>query len=126
MNVLAKDFDKWMDEEAARLDEARRHYHAKPSDPESRAALFRAAHDMRGHAGTFGFPMASTVAEGLCELIENLDHCGAGAQTLVDAHVDAIRAIERNGVRDTSNRTVNAVIAALTKARATLLPPNAA
>jgi chemotaxis protein histidine kinase CheA len=123
MAVLSKDFDKWMDEEAERLDEMRRHYHAQPGDPERRGALFRAAHDMRGHATTFGFPLASTVAEGLCELIENLDHYGAGIQSLVDAHVDAIRAIERDGVRDTHNRTVLAVISALATARTALLHP---
>jgi hypothetical protein len=126
MAVLAKDFVKWMGEESERLDEVRRHYHAAPHDLERRAALFRAAHDMRGHATTFGFPLASVVAEGLCELIESLDYCGAGSQKLIDAHVDAIRAIERDAVRGTDNTTVRTLITALAGARASMIrrPPS--
>jgi hypothetical protein len=123
MAALAKDFDKWMAEEAERLDETRRQYHANPADPEGRAALFRAAHDMRGQASTFGYPLAGVAAEGLYALLENLDRCGPGGQALVDAHVDAIRAIQRDGVRDNRNRTVLTVIDALAKARAAVCPP---
>lgn len=123
MAVLAKDFVKWMGEEAERLDETRRQFHAEPQDLERRAALFRASHDMRGHAGTFGFPLASVIAEGLCDLIENLDYCGPGARTLLDAHVDAIRVIERENIRGTENLKVRTLITALGEARASLIRP---
>ena len=33
--------------------------------------LFRAAHDIKGEASTFGFPAVAGVAESLCRLIEH-------------------------------------------------------
>lgn len=38
---------------------------------ENREELFRAAHDIKGGAATFGFPTAAAAAESLCRIIEH-------------------------------------------------------
>jgi chemotaxis protein histidine kinase CheA len=48
--------------------------------------LFRIAHDMKGQAGTFGYPLITHVANSLCRLIEH----APGDFPLMEAHVDAI------------------------------------
>ena len=45
---------------------------------DTREELFRAAHDIKGDAATFGFPSAGAAAESLCRIIEHapdLDGC---------------------------------------------------
>ena len=40
---------------------------------DTRAALFRAAHDIKGEAATFGYPIAGRIAGSLCRLIDEID-----------------------------------------------------
>src|SRR5215468_4633252 len=56
---LSNQFASWMDAESDRLDKARRDL-AKNLDASSKDALFYAAHDIKGEAGTFGFPAVAS------------------------------------------------------------------
>ncbi|HVV92568.1 MAG TPA: hypothetical protein VHD15_04015 [Hyphomicrobiales bacterium] len=123
MEQLSKNFPEWMREEVERLDAARSAFAEASGEDNLRQALFLATHDVRGHAGTFGYPLASTIAEGLCALIEELDSCRVDPGPLVDAHVDAIRAIQRGNIRGETDRGALGVIAALSAARRVVLAP---
>lgn len=92
---LSTEFTAWMESECARLDQAR--CDAKASGFASNAIqlLFRAAHDIKGEAETFGFPLIAPVADSLCRLIEHTPEPNLIPVTLVDQHVDAVRAILR-------------------------------
>src|SRR5882672_425875 len=68
---LADDFSVWMDQECARLDIARNTVKASGITPGNRDVLFRAVHDIKGQAATFGFPQVAPVADSLCRLIEH-------------------------------------------------------
>jgi chemotaxis protein histidine kinase CheA len=65
--------------------------------------LFRAAHDIKGQAATFGFPMVAPVADSLCRLIEHIPDIARLPMPLVDQHVDSIRAITHKNTRGDSN-----------------------
>jgi chemotaxis protein histidine kinase CheA len=93
---LAGEFNDWMHSECERLETARRQLREAGVSKETYDALFRAAHDIKGEAATFGFPTIGTVAESLCLLIEQTDGMRMPL-SLVDKHVDAIRAIVREG-----------------------------
>ena len=56
-------------------------------------ALFRAAHDIKGEAATFGYPAIGIVAHCLCRLLEHTPDMTHIPLALVEQHVDAIRAI---------------------------------
>jgi chemotaxis protein histidine kinase CheA len=99
---LADDFSVWMDEECARLDAARNAVKASGITPGNRDVLFRAAHDMKGQAATFGFPQVAPVADSLCRLIEHIPDMTRLPMPLVDQHVDAIRAIIHRNTRGDS------------------------
>jgi chemotaxis protein histidine kinase CheA len=96
---LADDFSVWMDQECARLDAARNAIRATGITPGNRDILFRAAHDMKGQAATFGFPQVAPVADSLCRLIEHIPDMARMPMPLVDQHVDAIRAITHKNTR---------------------------
>ena len=70
LEQLSVQFESWMSDECEQLDRARKRVHAEGYTDEARQSLFRAAHDIKGHAATFGFPTAADVAESLCRLIE--------------------------------------------------------
>ena len=53
---LSGEFSSWMDTECERLDQARRNVAAGGFTAANMDALFRAAHDIKGEAATFGFP----------------------------------------------------------------------
>ncbi len=96
---LAGEFADWMDRECTKLDEARQLVKVEGFAEETRDALFRCAHDIKGEAATFGFPLVAPPADSLCRLIEHTPDIAQIPLGLVDQHVDAIRAIVRENAR---------------------------
>ena len=92
---LSTEFSTWMDAECERLDQARRGSPPSGLTKANRDALFHAAHDIKGEAATFGFPLVALAADSLCRLIEHTPEVTRIPVKLVDQHVDAVRAIYR-------------------------------
>jgi HPt (histidine-containing phosphotransfer) domain-containing protein len=96
---LAADFSVWMESECARLDAARNAIRASGISQGTKDVLFRAAHDIKGQAATFGYPLVAPVADSLCRLIEHTPEVPRLPLRLVDQHVDAMRAIVHRNTR---------------------------
>jgi HPt (histidine-containing phosphotransfer) domain-containing protein len=96
---LSPEFANWMDGECERLDLARHAVKAKGFAKQTYSDLFHAAHDIKGEAATFGFPAVAAVAESLCRLLEHTPDIKKIPLSLVDQHVDAVRAIYREYAR---------------------------
>jgi HPt (histidine-containing phosphotransfer) domain-containing protein len=111
MADLSGEFAGWMDEECKRIDAARQSIKASGFSKATREALFHAAHDIKGEAATFGFPLAVAPAESLCRLIEHTPDMQRIPLKLVEQHVDAIRAL----VRETARPDVAEMARALTR-----------
>jgi chemotaxis protein histidine kinase CheA len=94
---LSAQFQEWMDDECAQLDKTRRALRDQGFNDATRQALFRAAHDIKGHGATFGYPMAAEVADTLCRLIEQSKDFARTPMDFIDQFVDAVRAIIREG-----------------------------
>jgi HPt (histidine-containing phosphotransfer) domain-containing protein len=88
-----------MDSECDRLEAARQDVKRDGFTQKTHDTLFRAAHDIKGEAGTFGFPAVVGATESLCRLIEHTPDMQRIPLTLVDQHVDAIRAVVREYAR---------------------------
>jgi HPt (histidine-containing phosphotransfer) domain-containing protein len=96
---LSSEFGSWMESESARLETARQNISKVGFNETTRDALFRAIHDIKGEAATFGFPEVAGVAESLCRLLEHTADSARIPVKLVDQHVDAVRAIVREHAR---------------------------
>ena len=96
---LSSEFSDWMHSECERLEAARLDIKSLGFTEKTHDALFRAAHDIRGEASTFGYPLVAGVAESLCRLIEHTPEMTRIPIALVDQHVDAVRAITREYAR---------------------------
>ncbi|KQZ00431.1 hypothetical protein ASD45_05850 [Pseudolabrys sp. Root1462] len=92
---LSGDFPDWMDDECERLDKARNTIVQRGIDESNKMALFHGAHDIKGQAATLGFPAVAAVADSLCRLIEFTPTPQRIPLTLINQHVDAVRAIYR-------------------------------
>ena len=114
---LAGEFGTWMEQECDRLDRARNAVKAAGVNQGTRDALFLAAHDIKGQAETFGFPLVAPVADSLCRLIEHTPEMSRLPVSLIDQHVDAVRAITRKNTRGDSE--TNAVRLASTQRQVT-------
>jgi HPt (histidine-containing phosphotransfer) domain-containing protein len=55
--------------------------------------LFRAAHDIKGDAATFGYPSAAAAANSLCRIIEHAPDLDKVPAELFTHHINAILAI---------------------------------
>jgi hypothetical protein len=103
---LSCEFATWMEAEGERLDEARHGVKAAGFTAVTRDALFFAAHDIRGDAETLGYPAVAIPAASLCRLIEHTRDMRRIPLALVDQHVDAVRAIIREGSRPHAEATI--------------------
>lgn len=96
---LSSEFRVWMNDECDRLDAARREAKVRGFTKDTCEALFHAVHDIKGGSATFGFPAVAAPADSLCRLIDHTPDMTRIPMTLVDQHVDAIRAIIRESAR---------------------------
>jgi HPt (histidine-containing phosphotransfer) domain-containing protein len=84
---------------------AAQHAHAENPDPLSRGALLRAAHDIKGLAATFNFPLMAKVAGSLTQLLLETPDARALPMKLVEAHVAAVQAILRGTITGSEDKT---------------------
>ena len=92
---LSGEFKNWMSVEADRLAAAHAAILKNGFTDSTREELFRAAHDIKGDAATFGFPSAGAAAESLCRIIEHAPDLDEVPANLIAHHINAIQAIVR-------------------------------
>ncbi len=92
---LSGEFKNWMTIEADRLSDAHAAILRDGFTDVTREELFRAAHDIKGDAATFGFPSAGAAAESLCRIIEHAPDLDEVPSDLIAHHINAIQAIVR-------------------------------
>ena len=96
---LSGEFKNWMAIEADRLSAAHAVVLRSGFTVDNREELFRAAHDIKGDAATFGFPSAGAAAESLCRIIEHAPDLDEVPSDLIAHHINAIQAIVRERTR---------------------------
>jgi chemotaxis protein histidine kinase CheA len=90
---LSSEFRNWMTVESDRLSAAYAVVLKDGFNDATREELFRAAHDIKGDAATFGFPSAGAAAESLCRIIEHAPELSSVPPQLIAHHINAIQAI---------------------------------
>jgi chemotaxis protein histidine kinase CheA len=90
---LSGEFKSWMGTEADRLSAAYAMIQTDGFTHEACNELFRAAHDIKGDAATFGYPSAGAAADSLCRIIEHAPDLEKVPAELFTHHINAILAI---------------------------------
>jgi len=61
--------------------------------------IFEIAHDLRGQAGTFDYPLITRIGASLCRFTENLTDCDARCYEVIRVHIEAMDAVLHNGLQ---------------------------
>jgi hypothetical protein len=104
---LSGEFQRWMSIECDRLAAAHAVILSRGFNKLAREELFRAAHDIKGHAATFGYPTAAAAAESLCRILEHAPDLEKVPANLIGHHINAIQAIVREHSRGDAIETAN-------------------
>jgi HPt (histidine-containing phosphotransfer) domain-containing protein len=96
---LSGEFKSWMLVETERLSAAHVAILKNGFTHKAAEELFRAAHDIKGDAATFGYPSAAAAAESLCRIIEHAPDLHKVPGDLIKHHINAIQAIVRDHTR---------------------------
>jgi HPt (histidine-containing phosphotransfer) domain-containing protein len=104
---LSGEFKNWMTIESDRLAAAHAAILKDGFNAITREELFRAAHDIKGDAATFGFPSAGAAADSLCRIIEHAPNLAKVPAPLIAHHINAIQAIVRERTRLDTVSTAN-------------------
>lgn len=102
---MAESFDGWMGEETRRLADLFAAADLTDYEAETREALYRAAHDIKGQAATLGFPVAGRIAGSLCRLLDGIDEPDRLPRELVRQHVQSVRAVIAENARENTSDT---------------------
>jgi chemotaxis protein histidine kinase CheA len=117
----ADEFDELMRTEVRKLEASYASLRETGSSKSALAALFRAAHDIRGQAPLFGYPLAGEVAAGLGQLVQSLTEGGRVPMHVVRRHLDALAAIVRENARGATSPIARDLVACLAKLRQDVL-----
>jgi hypothetical protein len=120
---LKGDFAEWIVEDVNRLVQRRDFYQAQTND-DSLGDLYRASHDLRGQASTFDFPLIARVAASLCKLTDDATNGLELPMALINGHVDAIKIIVRDGIKDPTNEVATILASELERQVGVFLEKN--
>jgi chemotaxis protein histidine kinase CheA len=115
VQALAVEFEDWMAHELERLLLARATAKSEGLSEDALHALFTVAHDIKGVGATYDYPLATLMAKSLCRLLETPERrqMAKAHGVLVDAHVDAIRAVVGMRVRNAAHPVGGELLAEL-------------
>lgn len=115
LEAMEDELQAWLEADVERLQGARVRADAAQWNVLAQEDVHAIAHDLKGLGATYGSVLATQIAASLCRLIET-DAGKALAQrdpSLARAHIDALRAAARDGIKSIDNPVGRAVLAAL-------------
>ena len=116
LEAMSAQFGQWLDDELAKLDAAQAAIRTLGLTPETGEALYCRAHDLKGLGTTYQYPLVTRMAGSLCKLLDDASKRMSAPMILVDAHVDAIKAVVRDQIK-TDEHPVGRVLAETLESR---------
>ena len=99
LKAMSDQFGQWLQDEIVKLDQAQADIRAKGYTSETAEALYFRAHDLKGLGATYQFPLVTRIAGSLCRMMDDVDKRMQAPVAVLDAHVDGIRAVVRDGIQ---------------------------
>ncbi|MEN5177434.1 Hpt domain-containing protein [Brevundimonas diminuta] len=117
LKAMSAQFGQWLNDEVAKLDKAQADIRNQGYSPETAEALYFRAHDLKGLGTTYEYPLVTRIAASLCRMLDDADKRMQAPLAVVDAHIDAIKAVVRDKIQ-TDNHPVGRDLAETLEARA--------
>ncbi len=122
---MSAHFQGWLEEELAKIQEARLAAEAEGWSDAALTRVLSTAHDVKGLGATYDYPLATRIAGSLCRLLDTPEGMQAArrAPALVTAHIDAMRAAARERIQTSDHPVGRALLRELeTRVDALCLP----
>ena len=113
LKSLSGNFAQWLNDEIVKLEAARQAVKTEGLTAQTVETLYLRAHDLKGLGATYEFPLVTRLAASLCKLIDDPDTRLKAPMFLVDAHIDAIRAVVRGNIQTDDHPTGKALVTTL-------------
>ena len=105
LQAMSAQFGQWLDDEIVKLDAAQAAIRSNVLTAENAEYLYCRAHDLKGLGTTYQYPLVTRLAGSLCKLLDDASKRLAAPMPLVDAHVDAIKAVVRDQIQTDEHPT---------------------
>ena len=105
LKAMSTQFAQWLQDEIAKLDKAQADIRSLGYTPETAEALYFRAHDLKGLGTTYEYPLVTRIAGSLCRMLDDPARRMDAPLIIIDAHVDAIRAVVRDGIKTDDHPT---------------------
>ncbi|MFT4075882.1 MAG: Hpt domain-containing protein [Asticcacaulis sp.] len=96
---LSSQFEDWLMEEIKKLEAVQQLIKDEGLNPVNSDQLFYRAHDLKGLGTTYGFPLITRISGSLCKMLDEEEKRAVAPWKLVEAHLDAIRAVVRGQIK---------------------------
>lgn len=113
LKSLSGQFGEWLQDELDKLAASRAAVAAQGWTTQTAESLYFRAHDLKGLGATYEYPIVTRLAASLCRLLDDADDRLSAPMPLVDAHIDAIKAAVRDGIRDADHPVGRALVTEL-------------
>ncbi len=110
ISELSVEFDDWLADEVERLGKAQERAAREGITGEAGDEFFRVAHDLKGQAGTFGYPLVTDTCASLCRLFDSIKDLESQPDSVIEKfarlaenHVFTVRALVSGQIKDISH-----------------------
>jgi len=105
LKAMSAQFGQWLNDEIAKLDKAQADIRDKGFTPETAEQLYFRAHDLKGLGTTYEYPLVTRIAASLCRMLDDPARRMSAPPVILDAHIDAIRAVVRDEIKTDDHPT---------------------
>ena len=99
LKAMSSQFGQWLQDEIVKLDKAQTDIRGQGYNAQTAEALYFRAHDLKGLGATYQYPLVTRLAASLCKMMDDPTKRGTAPRTLIDAHIDAIKAAVRDDIK---------------------------
>ncbi len=116
LQAMSSQFGQWLQDEIEKLDKAQSDIRTSGYNAATAEALYFRAHDLKGLGTTYQYPLVTRLAGSLCKMMDDPAKRMAAPVVLLDAHIDAIKAVVRDEIQ-TDDHPVGKILAETLEAR---------
>lgn len=99
LKAMSAQFGQWLQDEIVKLDAAQNAIRTQGLTQETAEGLYFRAHDLKGLGSTYQYPIVTRMAGSLCKLLDDPAKRTEAPIVLLDAHIDAIKAVVRDEIQ---------------------------
>ena len=105
LKAMSSQFGQWLEDEIVKLDKAQADIKAQGYNTATAEALYYRAHDLKGLGTTYQYPLVTRLAGSLCKLLDEPGKRTEAPVRLLNAHIDAIKAVVRDEIQTDDHPT---------------------